>query len=214
MKEKIEFFTPDKDRLLVSFWIDCDGTEKLFHVYGEYNTEFYTPVSGGEFPYPEMKDLSATVTLDNGKEIPYTPEGYTFSGRKYCPDDMICGCICAMIQGDSSYHPEYVEDGLQELVDVYRKETVPISDTVSVPKHILNGISFFIYEIALATDQFIYYASEGEEVIMLSTESMKVISDNYFAGDGLYQSVERIKNGEETLLWDDGVTYKEISDSL
>ena len=36
---------------------------------------------------------------------------------------------------------------------------------------------------------------------MLSTDSKEIVSDNYFAEVGFWDSIENIKNGKEIHLW-------------
>lgn len=179
-----------------------------FNVYGEYVIEnnnvfdmFTEKPTLIDFNYPEFDNLTATEVKD-GVEKHYKPTGETWSGRKYTEEDMICSFIAALTQGDESYTKVFLEKGLQEIVDTYLSDDA-IALTYNgkkIPKRILTNNMFYMYQLMLVTDAFIYYGYE-DMILMLNTETHNIVSDNYFAEVGFWDSVGDVKSGKEMLLF-------------
>lgn len=194
------------ERLLATFV--TEEIKETFNVYGEYNIETGKEVNilsenmeFIEFKYPEFYYISATRVV-NKKEESYSPKGESWVGRKYTAEDMIQFLISALIKGDESYTKLYLDSGLEKIIAEYRKESeIAITvDDKDIPKRILTNDMNYLYQLMLVTDEFIYYSHENG-MYMLSTDTHQVVSDNYFAEVGFWDSVENVKNGEEKLLW-------------
>lgn len=198
-----------KRNLLATFV--AEEIKETFNIYGNYeiesdnttwdyfNDEDKPKLIG--YKYPEFDSLTATILKDGVTER-YEPTGTTWAGRKYTEEDMICSFIAALIQGDVSYTKVFLDDGLQKFVDEYLADDA-IATTVDdkkIPKRILTCSMFYMYQLMLVTNEFIYYGYE-DMLLMLSTDKHGVVSDNYFAEVGLWDSVENIKSGKEKLLW-------------
>lgn len=192
-------------KLLASFILN--KTNETFNVYGDYqiNTNEAVDMMSEElnriwYKYPEFTDI--TTTKITGVEQTYIPAGQSWAGIRYTPVDVLEFFISALIRADETYSKTYLEEGLQKFVDEYLKES-EIAVTVNgkpVPKRILVKDMYQLYQLALVTDTNIYYVYE-DAVFMLSTEDHSVISDNYFAEVGYFESIENIQSGKETCLW-------------
>ena len=129
------------------------------------------------YPYCEFSNITVTKIVD-GKEIKFEPNGYRWNGTKYCAESMLEYLISALIRKDSTFEVCNLNEELGDVVEWYQ------------------------FELSLVTDKYIYYLRD-DLVLMLSAETHEIISDNYFADVGFWESVESIRNndGEESLLW-------------
>ena len=154
-----------------------------------------------DFKYPEFYNITATKTVD-GKEEDYVPSGETWAGRKYTANDMVEFLISALIKGDETYTKIYIESGLQELINDYLADDkiAIVVNGKKIPERIRTNTMYYLYQLILVTDAYIYYAHD-DQMYMLSIEDHTVISDNYFAEVGYWDSVEDVKSGKEALLW-------------
>lgn len=57
-----------------------------------------------------------------------------------------------------------------------------------------------MYELTLVTNKYIYYNCE-DLILMFDFDTRTICSDNYFAEEGYWSSVENIKNKKETWYW-------------
>lgn len=193
-------------KLLATFI--AEEIKETFNIYGSYEIKtgkeldiFTEGVNMIDFKYPEFCDITATNIVDD-REEDYVPVGETWAGRKYTATDMIEFLISALIKGDETYTKLNLESGLQELVNDYlTDDKIAIAvNGKKIPKRILTNTMYDLYQLILVTDAYIYYVHE-DQTYMLSTEDHTVISDNYFAEVGYWDSVENVKSGKETLLW-------------
>lgn len=179
--------------------------EKCYIIYGTYVIEKGTCCnldgSRGFYGYPEFYDLIAKH-VEDGIETDFEPEGVSCNGHKYDVADMIQDFLAKQIQHSTLYTAVYLEEGLQNLVDSYHKDIVITVNDLDIPKRILSNDMYNLFELELVTSEYIYYVCENI-CLMLSTDSHRVVSDNYFAEVGFHQSVQNIVAGrnEEILLW-------------
>ena len=194
------------EKLLATFV--AEELKETFNIYGEYEVsvgkeiDIISTASGFiEFNYPEFYYTSATRVVD-GKEETYIPKGESWVGRKYTAEDMIQFLISALIKGDETYTKIYLDPGLEKIIEEYIKDSeIAIAvEGKDVPKRILTNSMYYLYQLMLVTNEYIYYSHENG-MYMLSTDTHQVVSDNYFAEVGFWDSVENVRNGKEKLLW-------------
>ncbi len=179
--------------------------EKHYIIYGTYVIEkgtcYNLDGSRGFHWYPEFYDLTAKY-VEDGMETNFEPEGVSWNGHEYNVADMIQDFLAKQIQHSTLYTTFYLEEGLQNLVDSYHQDIVITVNDLDIPKRILSNDMYNLFELELVTSEYIYYVCE-DIYLMLSTDSHRVVSDNYFAEVGLCQSVQNIVAGrnEEILLW-------------
>lgn len=180
-------------QLLATF--EVEG--KRFSVFGAYSLETIK-FDEKDFTYPEFYDLSSTTILD-GKPKNYKPSGSTFDGRSYDITDMISGFISDQMFGEKVYKKIYLEDKLTDLVDQYRKNTVAVKGN-DIATYILYGHNLDLYKLEIVTTEYMYYSAD-DSILMFNAKDCQLISDNYFAEIGLWDSMEAIKVGKEKILW-------------
>lgn len=191
------------NKLLCTFILN----NETYNVYGEYDIETdkeldYTTGEKPEFAeykYPDFYDITVKKVID-GKEEDYVVTGETWAGRKYVSRDVIESVIAASIRGDDSVAIISLEDGLQKLVNEYKSNVAINYLTKDIPKKILSVNMYSLYQLLLVTDKYIYYAHDGE-FLMMNAESHEIISDNYFAEVGLNDSIEDVRSGAEMLMY-------------
>lgn len=191
------------NKLLCTFILN----NETYNVYGEYDIETdkeldYTTGEKPEFAeykYPDFYDITIKKVID-GKEEDYVVTGETWAGRKYVSRDVIESVIAASIRGDDSVAIISLEDGLQKLVNEYKSDVAINYLAKDIPKKILSVNMYSLYQLLLVTDKYIYYAHDGE-FLMMNAESHEIISDNYFAEVGLNDSIEDVRSGAEMLMY-------------
>ena len=191
------------NKLLCTFILN----NETYNVYGEYDIETdkeldYTTGEKPEFAeykYPDFYDITIKKVID-GKEEDYVVTGETWAGRKYVSRDVIESVIAASIRGDDSVAIISLEDGLQKLVNEYKSDVAINYLAKDIHKKILSVNMYSLYQLLLVTDKYIYYAHDGE-FLMMNAESHEIISDNYFAEVGLNDSIEDVRSGAEMLMY-------------
>lgn len=178
---------------LATFKIDST----TYSVYGNVEMEKGKTLDREEYPYPEFYDTKAVIHKE-GKEIPFSPSGRTWPGEKYDATKMISNFLLHEMIGSKRYETVYIEPSLKEFLSFYR--TCIEVDEMKFQNRILSHDMHEIYDLSLVTNDYTYYMS-CDQVLMLSTKTREIVSDNYFAEVGFWDSVENIENGKETLLW-------------
>lgn len=186
-----------KEELLATFEVE----DNKYNIYGNYEIENDTDYMGNPYIYPEFSELSAKQIVD-GKEVDFKPTGCTWAGRDYVVEDMISDFLAKEILDNKLYKAYYIESGLQKIIDYYHHEDniVTVRNGLRIPKYILSNEMFGIYELTLVTNEYIYYMY-ADRVLMFSTDTHEVVSDNYFAEVGYWDSIQNIDNNTETLIW-------------
>lgn len=187
--------------LLAIFEVVMEEKKERFAIYGEYELTDEWDHYNNPYKYPDFYDLSA-YHIVRGKEIPYQPKGHTWTGRRYCEEDMIRGFVSNQILPVEPYYTKiFLEEGLQKLVDSYiREENIVMKDgNFFIPKLIL-GNTMWQYELMLITNNYFYYAYY-DETLMYDVKEKSLVSDNYFASVGYWDSIENISSGKEELVW-------------
>lgn len=187
-------------RLLASF--DVKNLKETINIYGKYHSTDIKELEDSKlvsYKGMEFSDISATHMV-NGQEEVYTPMGSSWAGHKYNATDVLEFFIAAIIRGDDSHRALYIDDGLNEYIDSYTSNVAVSVAGKTIPSRIPNNKLYCVYQLYLVTDQYTYYLHD-DEVLMLSTENHIVVSDNYFAEVGFWDSVNNIKQGKETLLF-------------
>lgn len=177
---------------------EAEGHEYPYEIYGVYEI---CEVKGPDkkiCPTLEFEQLVAKQVRE-GDNVPYVPDGHSWSGHKYDEMDMICGLLTDMTVGGTVYKPIYLEEGLQKVVDFYTNDASLQVQGKPVSSMILYA-GTDVYELLLATDEYLYYGRD-DEFRMYTTLGRELVADNYFAEVGFDDSLENIKNGSETLLF-------------
>lgn len=187
----------EEKKLLATF----EAAGDTFNIYGSYECGTNKDKNKNEYTYPEFYDLTAKKVID-GEEVDYEPKGSTWAGRKYTVEDMIQDFIAKLTVNNSSYSAIFIESGLQDIINQFNNaEAIALTvDNLQIPKAIMSYDLYNIYELVLVTNDFIYYVYD-EMIIMFTTNTHGIVSDNYFAEVGFWESVENIKSGKEILLW-------------
>lgn len=117
-------------------------------------------------------------------------------------EDMIQDFIAKSMVNSLLYSTIFIESGLQDIVNQFNNaEAIVLTvDNLQIPKAIMSHDLYNIYELALVTNDYIYYMCD-DMTLMFTTDTHEIVSDNYFAEVGFFDSVENIKSGKENLLW-------------
>lgn len=182
--------------LLTRFVLERTG--ETLEICGDVSIEKGNAQSEADYSYPEFSNLSAKKQ-EGDSLVDYCPTGATWAGREYDVEDMIASVISYAILGIPGCRVLFMEDSLQTMVDEYRMNSVNIGDQ-QIPRTALYVNLYELYELALVTDSYIYYQC-ADQVLMLSIANGSVVSDNYFAEVGFWESVEAIRKGEEKILY-------------
>lgn len=188
-----------RDKMLVDFVVK----NQHYRIYGEFEICMKKDWRSKEYQYPEFLYLKASI-IEKGEESAFEPQGYTFSGRKYDVEDMIAAVLVRSIYLSTECEIFYLDEGLKKMVAAYHQEEdmeIMVNGR-SVPKRILKYDLYQVMDCLLVTDQFIYYSSY-DEYLMLDAKSSEraIISDNYFAEQGYLDSLDNLKSGKEKLIW-------------
>lgn len=186
-------------KLLAVF--DVEELKSRFSIYGTCEIVTGKDCDGRGYKYPEFYELTAKQNV-NGLETDYQPAGETWTGRKYDVEDMIRSFMEALIRNANGYIRIYLDPVLQEIVDYYlADDNIAVTvNNLKIPKRIIATSMYYEFELALVTDEFIYYEFY-DELIMLDAKTHEIVSDNYFASVGYGDSIENIASGEETLIY-------------
>ena len=184
---------------IISFSIPAQ--KENYKIYGECYIEIGTDLNGQSYPYPRFYDLKAEKIINN-QISPYKPSGINFAGRHYDESDMIETVIAAAIRMDNTYVLDYVSPEIKGLISWYQSESETlIINNMIFPKEIIHTDMFQQYELHLVTDRYTYYYADDGAVLMLNTSTRGLVSDNHFAEDGVWTSLDQIEEGNEALLW-------------
>lgn len=186
--------TEQEKKLLAIFTV----AKKTYEIYGEFKICTGQDYHPKEYSYPGFFDLTADI-IEGNKKSNFVPGGVKWSGNKYDVEDMMKDLLFKSIVGNKDYQILYLDEALKQLVETYRMEKISLEDR-ELPFRILGKDMYEIFELTLVTDKFIYYGC-GEDMLMFDIDGLDIISYNYFAGAGFYDSCENIKNGKENLLW-------------
>lgn len=163
-------------------------------VYGDLKI-----VDENESKYPEINDIIVNEKISK-TETEFIISGAAWNGRKYDNYDIVTSSISSYLREDvSSYIVSEVCDELQQLIDFYKIDKLIINDR-DIPKKILFGYDMHVYELTVVTNKYIYYTYD-DMIVMLDINDGSVISDNYFAEVGFFDSKENVDNGDEKLIY-------------
>lgn len=185
---------------LGSFEVESKEKIEKFEIYGELEI-VKGQERGKEYLYPQFYDLVAKK-ITEGKEEPYIPDGVYWNGEIASVEDMIGNYLADLIRYGTTYKKVYLCVVLQKLVDSYHlpDDNVITVNNLLVPRWILMGDMLQLYELEMVTNKYIYYVFCDDALIMLD-QKHDLVSGNYFASVGYGDSVDKIKTGEEALLW-------------
>lgn len=185
---------------------DPAHTKRQFCVYGtyrwekmEHNGDAYVAA----FPYPVFEHLHVTQ-VSEGKEVPYEPRGARPSDVPKILKAIATRALATEIMGTTTemFQMLFLDEGLRKFVNHFRSEENYVLCISGLPiyKYIVSGNLRECLELSMVTDAFIYYSQYGMFDV-LGTTDHRLVSDNEFADNCYFDSVENIRNGTEKLLW-------------
>ena len=176
--------------------LKCYLEERYFEFEG--NIEF-EDTGNQDCPYVNFYELEIYEIKGEHREK-FEPQGYTWSGAEIDCYYAINDVLGRYSRNESGgFVMLFLCDSLKELYDKYKEDIAITIGDLHVPKKILFGSGPDIYDLALVTDKYIYYAYE-DQFLMLDSKDGTIISDNYFAEVGCWNSLEEIHKGNEQLL--------------
>lgn len=184
-----------KKRILTKFSID----DRKFVISGTYEICENQDYNLEEYKYPEFSELEAQNLVES-ELTDFTPEGETWTGRKYEVSDMIQSVMAHLILNSKVYQIEYLDDGLKDIIDEYHKDIALNINELDIPRKILYLDMYNLFELTLVTNEYIYYSCY-DQMLMFRTDTHEIVSDNYFASVGFDDSCKNVKTGKEVLLW-------------
>lgn len=163
-------------------------------VYGDLEI-----IEKDKLKYPEINNIIINEKI-GAKETEFIVSGTAWSGRKYDNYDIVTSSISSYLREDvSSYIVSEVCNELQQLIDFYKIDKLIVNNH-NIPKKILFGYDMNVYNLTVVTNKYIYY-TYADITIMLDINDGSIISDNYFAEIGFFESKENVNNGDETLIY-------------
>lgn len=170
-------------------------------IYRERNIhyKFYGEVSTNkdkEYEMLEFEDLKMT-SIEDSVEKDYNPNYVSFIGHRWDEEDCIVSIIDALTRGDDSWEILSINEEIERVVQQYLKDSFEYKDR-KIPVRVSKGQ--LVLELLLATDRFLYYCLE-DIILMVDASDGKIVSDNYFAETGYWDSLANVRKGKEILIW-------------
>lgn len=181
------------EKLLVEFILE----KEQYRVWGSY--------SMNEDNCPEFENLRAEILAD-GKYVGYSPDGHTWTGRKFEVEDMISDCLANLIRCCGIYTILYMDEGLADYASSYHEDIVLTVNDLKIPRRIMSPQLMYVFELILVTSQYIYYVND-DKMIVIGADTHELVTDNHFADVCYTDSLENIENGEEKLIWRNEAFY-------
>ena len=154
----------------------------------------------------EFKDVKILEFI-NGSYEAFEVINKSWTGRQLDEDDAFADVLSRYSRNMSGFEALYVHDVLREVLEKLETGDIVLENGRKVPKEVINGFfigssgSFDVLGLLLVTDKYTYYAVDENDAIMLDTATGELVSDNYFASVGFFDSLEAIKTGEEKLIY-------------
>lgn len=136
-----------------------------------------------------------------GTYKPFEITAESWMGQQLDEDDALADIISRYTRNETDFEALYVHDIIHEFINSWISEEIVSENGRKIPDGIVGDFRFNIFGLLLVTDKYCYYAADEHDVIMLDTASGHLVSDNYFASVGFYDSLDAIKTGEETLIY-------------
>lgn len=174
-----------------------------FRCYGVFNN--LTP----NLPLAEVefKDVRMARLINNSWCNKFEPEGVDWYGNEYTEEDVLTDVLADLIAGcNENYSVKHMSGDVHNMVRSYQL------------KKVVDDLNLYVWrkgnilELQMATNKYLYYAKD-DYFVMLNAKTKELISDNYFAENAVWESVEAINRGEEKLLYGED-TYKSINSNM
>ena len=152
----------------------------------------------------EADDIEIAEITPDGYEEPYEVRGETWGGHRFTDEEALASVLTAYVNHDAGY--DFLEV-CGELADFRDSVHGSADDEVAVgglliPKARYDFLRGNIYDLLLVTNYSYYYGNDwSEDTFMFATSDGRLVSDNYFAYDGLISSFEDVLSGEEQMLY-------------
>lgn len=175
-------------KTLVKF--STDNKSQNFTIYGDFKIDNNN--------MPEYENLK--IELNGNPD--YQPEGHTWIGHKYESEDVINTVIESQILNNDTLDIEFICDEIKEYINSYYEKIVAVNNR-KLPLRIFKSIFMRLYDLFLVTNDYAYYMyiNSPDLLLMIDVNTGRIVSDNYFAEEGLAQSVENIKNDVEKIIY-------------
>lgn len=160
-------------------------TGRISHISTTHDDNFAIHVSNAE-------------VLVDGKKA--SEIGYAWNGNAYTAEDCLLEFLASLTRKDGLCKKEYIHGMLDLFIADSDVPFVQYNGT-EISKYVLSRTGEKL-TLRLATDKFLYYANgnEDEVALMLRTDTHEVVSDNYFANEGIQDSLKNIGTGEESVI--------------
>ena len=174
-----------------------------FRCYGVFNN--LTP----NLPLAEVefKDVRMARLIDNSWCNKFEPEGVDWYGNEYTEEDVLTDVLADLIAGcNENYSVKHMSGDVHNMVRSYQL------------KKVADDLNLYVWrkgnilELQMATNKYLYYAKD-DSFVMLNAKTKDLISDNYFAENAVWESVEAINAGEEQLIYGED-TYNSINSNM
>lgn len=174
-----------------------------FRCYGVFNNLTPNlPLAEVEFTNVRMARL-----INNSWCNKFEPKGVDWYGNEYTEEDVLTDVLADLIAGcNENYSVKHMSGDVHNMVRSYQL------------KKVVDDLNLYVWrkgnilELQMATDKYAYY-SKDDVFAMLDTATKELISDNYFAENAVWESVEAINAGEEQLLYGED-TYNSINSNM
>lgn len=157
---------------------------------------------GDDTCWAEADYIEITEVKPDGTETHYTPVGMTWSGHQYDEADLL-GIVASIYINNEArgYTFHSVCPELEQMRQSNLQNTICSVNGYNVPAKYYDFRMGWLFKLAYVTNENIYY-TYYDSVRMFNT-NMELISDNYFAEEGLLDSIQQVVAGNEHEIYCD-----------
>lgn len=154
------------------------------------------------YPFLETEEILVYETKGD-KKVSFEPTATRWAtGERLKTSDVFDDVLERYIRNETEdFKVLYVDPEVSCMAAVYKNRTALIYKGRNIPYQIIDNDMQYVYQLCLATSEYLYYCSD-EAMVMLSTKDGALVSDNYFAEIGYSDSEDAIEEGmEENLVF-------------
>lgn len=160
--------------------------------------------------YLSYDELSIIEVKDDVK-VDYKVTGSNWVGRQFNKDDVFSSILLELFRNSLEVEVLFIHPTIQTFFNNY-KEVVCVSDNREILKTMINDISSNLneYKLEFATNLFAYYSNIDGEMIMIRVKDGSIATDmEFFAIQGIVDSIKDIRKGKEKLIYGSYKEYEE-----